>query len=109
VERIGDPSAPRRAIFLHGAGGHAAALWPFAAFAARRGVHVVVPDPARIRPHPRAAPQRRALPDWVTPACAFLRAERAAHRGPLLLVGASLGQWSPTTPTPAPAPPTAYW
>jgi alpha-beta hydrolase superfamily lysophospholipase len=91
VERVGDPVAPRRAVLLHGAGGHAAAMWPFAALAARRGVHVVVPDLpgyGRTRvPRPGAVRYR----DWVALACDLLRAERAAHDGPLLLVGASLG------------------
>jgi pimeloyl-ACP methyl ester carboxylesterase len=91
VERIGDPAAPRRAVLLHGAGGHAAAMWPFAALAAQRGVHVVVPDlPGYGRTRvPR--PGRVRYPDWVTLACDLLRTEREAHDGPLLLVGASLG------------------
>jgi alpha-beta hydrolase superfamily lysophospholipase len=82
VERIGDPSAPRRAVFLHGAGGHAAAMWPFAALAARRGVHVVMPDLPGYGL--TRVPRRSAVryPDWVALACALLRAERAAHQGP---------------------------
>lgn len=91
VERVGDPDAPRRAVLLHGAGGHAAAMWPFAAAAARRGVHVVVPDmPGYGRTR---VPRRGAVryPDWITLACDLLRAERKTHDGPLLLVGASLG------------------
>jgi alpha-beta hydrolase superfamily lysophospholipase len=91
VERVGDPAAPRRAVLLHGAGGHAAAMWPFAALAAQRGMHVVVPDlPGYGRTRvPRPGAVR--YPDWVTLACDLLRAERQAHDGPLLLVGASLG------------------
>jgi alpha-beta hydrolase superfamily lysophospholipase len=91
VERIGDPASPRRAVLLHGAGGHAAAMWPFAARAAQRGVHVVVPDLPGYG-HTRV-PSRRAVryPDWVALACDLLRAEREAHEGPLLLIGASLG------------------
>ena len=91
VERVGDPAAPRRAVLLHGAGGHAAAMWPFASMAARRGMHVVVPDlPGYGRTRvPR--PGRVRYPDWVALACDLLRAERAAHDGPLLLAGASLG------------------
>ena len=90
VERVGDPDAPRRAVLLHGAGGHAAAMWPFAAAAAQRGMHVVVPDLpgyGRTRVPPRAV----RYPDWVALACDLLLAERKAHDGPLLLVGASLG------------------
>jgi alpha-beta hydrolase superfamily lysophospholipase len=91
VERIGDPAAPRRAVLLHGAGGHAAAMWPFAAMAARRGIHVVVPD---LPGYGRTRVPRRGsvrYPDWVALACDLLRAERETHEGPLLLVGASLG------------------
>lgn len=82
---------PDGAVLLHGAGGHAAAMWPFAAAAARRGSHVVVPDlPGYGRTR---VPRRGAVryPDWVSLACALLRAEREAHDGNLLLVGASLG------------------
>lgn len=91
VERIGDPDAPRRAVLLHGAGGHAAAMWPFAAAAASRGMHVVVPDlPGYGRTRvPRLGAVRYA--DWIALACDLLLAERKAHDGPLLLVGASLG------------------
>jgi alpha-beta hydrolase superfamily lysophospholipase len=91
VERIGDPAAPQRMVLLHGAGGHAAAMWPFAALAAQRGMHVVVPDlPGYGRTR---LPRRGAVryPDWVALACDLLLAERTAHAGPLLLVGASLG------------------
>jgi alpha-beta hydrolase superfamily lysophospholipase len=91
VERVGDPDAPRRAVLLHGAGGHAAAMWPFAALAARRGIHVVVPDlPGYGRTRvPRPGAVR--YPDWIALACELLLAERKVHDGPLVLVGASLG------------------
>ncbi|TQM06371.1 alpha-beta hydrolase superfamily lysophospholipase [Pseudonocardia kunmingensis] len=91
VERIGDPSARRRAVLLHGAGGHAAAMWPFAALAARRGIHVVVPDLPGYGRTRVPGPGAVRYPDWVALACDLLRAEREAHDGPLLLVGASLG------------------
>jgi alpha-beta hydrolase superfamily lysophospholipase len=91
VERAGDPGAPTRAILLHGAGGHAGALWPYAALAADRGVHVVVPDLPGYG-HTRV-PRRHAIryTDWVHLACDLLEAERQAHDGRLLLVGASMG------------------
>jgi alpha-beta hydrolase superfamily lysophospholipase len=91
VERVGDPGESRRAVLLHGAGGHAAAMWPFAAAVARRGMHVVVPDlPGYGRTR---VPHRGSVryPDWVALAGDLLLAERQAHDGPLLLVGASLG------------------
>jgi alpha-beta hydrolase superfamily lysophospholipase len=91
VERIGDPAAPRRALMLHGAGGNTAAMWPYAALTATRGYHVVVPDlPGYGRtlvPRPGAV----RYPDWVGLACDLAVAERAAHGGPLLLIGASMG------------------
>jgi alpha-beta hydrolase superfamily lysophospholipase len=91
VERVGDPTAARRAVLLHGVGGHAAAMWPFAALAAQRGMHVVVPD---LPGYGRTRVPRRGgvrYDDWVRLAGDILLAERQAHAGPLLLVGASLG------------------
>lgn len=91
VERVGDPEAPTRAILLHGAGGHAAALWPYAALAAHHGIHVVVPDLPGYG-HTRV-PKRHAVryDHWVQLACDLVEAERQAHDGRLLLVGASMG------------------
>jgi alpha-beta hydrolase superfamily lysophospholipase len=91
VERVGDPRAPHRVILLHGAGGHAAAVWPYAALAAQRGCHVVVPDlPGYGRTR---VPRRHAVryTDWVSLVCDLATAERHAHPGPLLLFGASMG------------------
>lgn len=91
VERIGDPAAPERAVVLHGAGGHAALMWPYAALAAARGIHVVVPDLpgyGRTRVADRSAIR---YPDWVDTVCALTSAEREDHDGPLHLVGASMG------------------
>ncbi|MCT2584113.1 alpha/beta hydrolase [Actinophytocola gossypii] len=85
VERVGEPDAPR-VLLLHGAGGHAAALWPYAALAAERGYHVVVPDlPGYGRTR---VPRRRDVRygDWVELARALAVAER-----PSLLIGASMG------------------
>lgn len=44
VEAIGDPRAPARALFIHGAGGNAAAMRPFAAHIAGLGIQVFVAD-----------------------------------------------------------------
>jgi alpha-beta hydrolase superfamily lysophospholipase len=91
VERVGDPNAPARAILLHGADGHAGAVWPYAAFAAECGYHVVVPDlPGYGRTRvPR--PHSVRYPDWVSLVCDLATAEKQAHSGPLLLIGASMG------------------
>ncbi|MBK1786663.1 alpha/beta hydrolase [Prauserella cavernicola] len=91
VERAGDPGAPVRLLLLHGAGGHAAALWPYAAIAAARGMHVVTPDlPGYGRTRvPGGAAVR--YPAWVALVSDLLRAERARHTGRLVIVGASMG------------------
>jgi alpha-beta hydrolase superfamily lysophospholipase len=91
IERVGAPGATTRAILLHGAGGHAAAVWPYAALAATCGYHVVVPDlPGYGRTR---VPRRRTVryPDWVDLACDLAVAEAQAHPEPLLLIGASMG------------------
>ncbi|QVQ52787.1 alpha/beta hydrolase [Spiractinospora alimapuensis] len=91
VERIGDPDAPRRVVFLHGAGGHAGMLRPFASAVAARGVYVIVPDfPGYGRTQ---VPDRGAIryPDWIRVGCELVRAERDAHAGTLDLFGASIG------------------
>ncbi|OLT42352.1 lysophospholipase [Saccharomonospora sp. CUA-673] len=91
VERIGDPDADVHAIAFHGAGGHAALMWPFAALAAQRGVHVVVPDMPGYG-HTRV-PNRSAIryPDWVALARDLTVEHRQRHDGPLWLLGASVG------------------
>jgi alpha-beta hydrolase superfamily lysophospholipase len=93
VERLGDPRAAARMIVLHGAGGHAAALFPVAAAAAQRGgFRVAVPDlPGYGR---TTVPRRSAVRygDWVDLVCDLVRAEKQAHPDtPLHLLGASMG------------------
>ncbi|MEU3271596.1 alpha/beta hydrolase [Saccharomonospora sp. NPDC006951] len=91
TEYVGDPDSPRRAILLHGAGGHAAALWPYAVLAAVAGFHVAVPDlPGYGRTVVPSAGRVR-YPDWVELACALTERERREHDGELLLIGASMG------------------
>ncbi|MEV0700804.1 alpha/beta hydrolase [Saccharopolyspora sp. NPDC050389] len=90
VERVGAPDAPRRAVLLHGAGGHADAMRPFAALLAVRGFQVAVPDmPGYGRTR---VPRRNRIryPDWPALAADFVRSE--ARMGPApLLIGASMG------------------
>ncbi|GAA1452135.1 alpha/beta hydrolase [Nocardiopsis tropica] len=91
ADRIGDPGARRRVIFLHGAGGHSGLLWPFSAAVARRGLYVVAPDLpgyGRTEVGDRSAVR---YTDWVSVADEFVRAERDAHDGPLIVAGASMG------------------
>lgn len=91
MERIGDPDSPRRVIFLHGAGGHAGLLRPYASAVAARGTHVVVPDLPGFG-HTKV-PDRHAVrySDWIRITAEVVRAERDAHSGPLDVVGASMG------------------
>lgn len=92
IERMGDPAAAARMILLHGAGGHAAAMFPYAALAAQRGFRVLVPDlPGFGRTR---VPRRHAVryDDWVRLACDLALAEKQAHPDePLHLLGASMG------------------
>ncbi|MBR8740166.1 alpha/beta hydrolase [Nocardiopsis sp. MG754419] len=91
VERWGDPEAERRVLFLHGAGGHAGMLAPYAAAVAARGIHVIVPDlPGYGRTH---VADRGALryEHWVRVAGEMARAEREDLGARITLVGASLG------------------
>ncbi|MET9027181.1 alpha/beta hydrolase [Nocardia sp. NPDC004168] len=78
-------------ILIHGAGGHAAAMWPFAALAAARGFDVRVPDLPGYG-HTRV-PSSRAIryADWVDCVDDLVRAVKAADSRPLVLVGASVG------------------
>ncbi|MGA6203229.1 alpha/beta hydrolase [Nocardia testacea] len=91
IERIARPDAPVRMLLVHGAGGHAGAMWPFAASAAGQGFEVAVPDlPGYGRTR---VPAHRGIryPDWVDCLTGLVRAERAADPRPLVLLGASMG------------------
>ncbi|MBF6214412.1 alpha/beta hydrolase [Nocardia puris] len=83
--------APVRMVVIHGAGGHAAMLWPFAAAVASEGVDVtaldlplygrtVEPNPATVR-----------YADWVDLLCDFVHTQTAIDDRPLVLFGASMG------------------
>lgn len=91
IARVRRPQAPARLMILHGAGGHAGALWPAAALAAEIGYDVLVPDlPGYGRTRvPRPGAVR--YPDWVACVADLLRAEQARDDRPLVLVGASMG------------------
>ncbi|MGI5171592.1 alpha/beta hydrolase [Spirillospora sp. CA-253888] len=91
VERVERPGAELRMLVLHGAGGHAGALWPLAGIAAGHGLDVVVPDlPGYGRTRvPR--PGRVRYGDWVDCVTDFVIAEKAADPRPLVLFGASMG------------------
>lgn len=90
VARAGPVDAERHAVVLHGAGGHAGAVWPFAAVLAGHGFSVAVPDLPGYG-HTRV-PDRGAIryPHWVELATEFVAAEAQTGPPPLLL-GASMG------------------
>lgn len=91
IARAVRPESPVRMLVLHGGGGHAGALWPLAAMAARQGVDVFVPDlplyGRTVEPHPRDV----RYGDWVDLLCELVRAERRRDPRPLIVFGASMG------------------
>lgn len=91
VERVGDPHAGVRMMLVHGAGGNAAAMWPFAAHLSALGADVVVPDlPGYGRTAAAAArPGALTYQDWQSLLADL--ATRYADDRPLVLVGASMG------------------
>ncbi|MEQ8992952.1 MAG: alpha/beta hydrolase [Pseudomonadales bacterium] len=88
--RGGSAAATVRLLVLHGAGGHAGALWPLAALAVDRGYQVVIPDlPGYGRsrvPDPGAV----VYDHWVDCVTDLIRAEQGDGR-PLVVLGASMG------------------
>ncbi|MFF2551697.1 alpha/beta hydrolase [Nocardia sp. NPDC058058] len=91
LERVHRPEASVRMLLIHGGGGHAAALWPFAALAAERGFEVVTPDLPGYGATRVPAPSKITYPDWVDCVTDLVRAEHAADDRPLIVVGASMG------------------
>lgn len=89
VERVGDPNAPVRIILIHGAGGNANALWPFAAHLSLAGAHVSVPDLLGYGQTVVRQPGALRYGHWREMLADLARAEQDDR--PLLVVGASLG------------------
>jgi alpha-beta hydrolase superfamily lysophospholipase len=91
IERVRIPGSPLRVLLLHGAGTHAAAIWPLAGAMASRGVEVMVPDmPGYGHTRVRNLGKIR-YDDWVDFAVDLARAEAAADPRPLMVFGASMG------------------
>ncbi|MFI1920121.1 alpha/beta hydrolase [Nocardia sp. NPDC020380] len=78
-------------LLVHGGGGHAAVMWPFAVLAARLGFEGVVPDlPGYGHTEVRsAAPVSHS--DWVDCVADLVRVEKATDPRPLVVFGASMG------------------
>ncbi|MEV6323961.1 alpha/beta fold hydrolase [Nocardia sp. NPDC051787] len=85
------PEARVRVLMIHGAGGHAGLLWPFAAVAAHEGVEAMAVDLPlygdTVEPRPRTVRYR----DWVDLLTQFVCAETESDDRPLVLFGASMG------------------
>ncbi|WP_225730322.1 MULTISPECIES: alpha/beta hydrolase [unclassified Nocardia] len=91
IERVPRSDAAVRMLLVHGGGGHAAVMWPFAALAARQGFEVLVPDlPGYGRSEVESAGAVR-YSDWVDCVADLVRAEKAADPRPLVVFGASMG------------------
>jgi alpha-beta hydrolase superfamily lysophospholipase len=91
IERVLRPESPFRMLFLHGAGTHAAAMWPVAGAAASRGIEVLTPDLPGYGHTRTPKPGLVRYEDWVSCAVDLALAERAADPRPLVLFGASMG------------------
>lgn len=89
VEHVGEPDAPVRLVLLHGAGGNAAAMWPFASALAALGAYVTVPDLPGYGLTRVTDPGAVRYGHWHELACDVARAE--ADDRPLVLLGASMG------------------
>jgi alpha-beta hydrolase superfamily lysophospholipase len=89
VERVGNADAPVRIVLVHGAGGNASALWPYAAQLSATGAYVSVPDLLGYGQTVARAPGAIRYDDWRRMLADLVRAE--ADDRPLLIVGASMG------------------
>lgn len=91
IERFARADSPARILLIHGAGGHAGAMRPFAALAAAQGFEVEVPDLPGYGRTRVPARSRIRYPDWVDLVTDLVRAAKARDPRPLLLFGASMG------------------
>lgn len=89
VEHVGAAEAPVRIMAIHGAGGNANAMWPFAAHLSTLGARVTVPDLPGYGMTEVGDPGAIRYQDWRDAVEAVIRAE--ADDRPLVLFGASLG------------------
>ena len=91
IEHVGAEDAQVRMVLVHGAGGNAAAVWPFAAHLSLLGARVTVLDLPGYGLSRQVSGRRGDLlyADWLDVLAELLRREDD-HR-PLALVGASMG------------------
>ena len=89
LESVGNVEAPVRVLLIHGAGGNASAMWPFAAHIAGTGAVVTVVDlPGYGRTHPVKS-AGISYRDWQELLVNLV--DELHDPRPLILVGASLG------------------
>ncbi len=86
---VGEPTAPLRMLLVHGAGGNAAAMLPFATHLAGLGARVTVPDLPGYGRSRVADPGSLRYEDWRRVLVDLVDLEADAR--PLMLFGASMG------------------
>lgn len=91
VEHVGADDAPVRMVLVHGAGGNAAAMWPFAAHLSLLGARVTLLDlPGYGRSRQVSGPRGSVrYPHWQQVLLDLVAREHDER--PLVLVGASMG------------------
>lgn len=91
VEHVGADDAPVRMLLVHGAGGNAAAMWPFAAHLSLLGARVTLIDLPGYGRSEQTSGRRGSVryPDWQQVLVNLVRREHDER--PLVLVGASMG------------------
>lgn len=83
------PDSPVRVLAVHGAGAHAAALWPVASQLAERGIDVLAPDLPGYGRSPVQDRRTLRYQDWIRMLGDLVEEEDDGR--PLLLLGGSLG------------------
>lgn len=91
VEHVGADDAPVRMVLVHGAGGNAAAMWPFAAHLSLLGARVTVVDLPGYGRSRQGGGRTGTVryPDWQQVLVDLVHREHDDR--PLVLVGASMG------------------
>lgn len=85
------PQARARLMVLHGAGGHAGALWPLASLADAAGYEPFAPDLPGYGLTEVPDPAAITYPDWVDCVADLLRAQSEADPRHLVVLGGSVG------------------
>lgn len=91
IARARRPGSAVRLVVIHGAGGHAGALWPAAALAADIGYEVDAPDLPGYGLTELAPGAVATVPMMCDVLTRWLDASREADPRPVLLLGASMG------------------